>query len=66
VHAHAAVLLARVSFTKDDGYVDLATQMTVDVSSATSVGLVCNGANFGVNNVTITAIEAGSVTDVSP
>jgi hypothetical protein len=64
--ADSSSLLARVGFTEDDGYVNLATQMTVDVSSAISVGLVCNGANFGVNNVTITAIEAGSVTDVSP
>lgn len=59
-------LLARVSFTPDDGYVSLASQMVVHASGQTSVGLVCNGNNFGVNQVTLTAVEAGRVTGDTP
>jgi hypothetical protein len=48
-----------------DAYASLATQITVSAGGDTLVSLECSGENAGVNRVTITAVEAGSITIVA-
>jgi hypothetical protein len=58
----------RTTTTIDGGndYAALATQITVDTLADTSVSFECTGVNSGVNQVTITAVEVSSITDLSP
>jgi hypothetical protein len=50
-------LPVRTFFEPEDGYDIVSTQMLAHAGEVTAVDLVCNGDNFGVNNITMSAIE---------
>lgn len=49
-----------------DEYANLGTQLVVLAGSKRDVTFTCFGVNVGINQITLTALEVGEVTDSSP